>query len=372
MGMRDHIQKVNRRLWTKGTLLMLLCYFVTLLPCHAQRITARKQTINVGQVMYRQPVIVDFELHNNSNHSTIIDKVRTSCGCTTAEYPQGTIQGDANFTLRAIYDANQMGHFEKQIGVYTDGNNHPFILTLKGVVVEEVVDFVGDFPYRLGNLQVDQNSIAFEDVNRGDRPMAKIHILNTTDDVIEPVIMHLPDYMAAEVSPSKIRPGRSGVALLTLDTRKIHDYGLTQTTVYLGSKAGEKVSTDKAINISAVLLPGFSDLTEEQLAQAPHILMSTTTLNLGQFDAKKKKLKGEIDIQNIGHSILDLSHIQVYTVGLQVSLGKTKLAPGEYTKLKITAVVRDLRLVRNPRVLIITNDPTNPKVVVNVEAQFSK
>ena len=57
------------------------------------------------------------------------------------------------------------------------------------------------------------------------------------------------------------------------------------------------------------------------------------------------------------------------TVGLQVSLNKTKLAPGEYAKLKVTAVERDMRLVRNPRVLMITNDPEQPKVVIEVTAE---
>jgi len=54
---------------------------------------------------------------------------------------------------------------------------------------------------------------------------------------------------------------------------------------------------------------------------------------------------------------------------LQVSLNKTKLAPGEYAKLKITAVERDLKLVKEPRVLMITNDPEQPKVVIEVKTE---
>jgi hypothetical protein len=59
----------------------------------------------------------------------------------------------------------------------------------------------------------------------------------------------------------------------------------------------------------------------------------------------------------------------MFTVGLQVSLNKSKLAPGEYAKLKITAMERDLRLVRSPRVLMITNDPEQPKVVIEVKTE---
>ncbi|MBR7086375.1 MAG: DUF1573 domain-containing protein, partial [Prevotella sp.] len=169
-------------------------------------------------------------------------------------------------------------------------------------------------------------------------------------------------------SPSEIRAGRSGEVILTLDTRQIRDFGLTQTKVYLGSRPGDKVATNKEINISALLLPNFSDLTDAQLALAPQMQLSTTTLNLGPFDGKKK-LKGEIDIQNTGKSTLDISHIEMLTTGIQMSLNTTKLEPGEYAKLKITAVGKDLRLVQNPRILMITNDPNQPKVIINIKTE---
>lgn len=368
LKMRNKIFFKNFQQVAKSILLVLLCYCVSSRPCHAQHVEASNQIINVGQVMFRQPVIVDYQLVNKSNRPIYINKVRTSCGCTTVEYPEGAVRGDDTFTVRATYDAKQMGHFEKQIGLYIDDSCEPYILTLKGVVVEEVVDFVGDYPYKLGELLADQNFIEFDDVNRGDRPMAKIHILNNTDQTVQPVVMHLPDYIKAEVSPSQIRAGRSGVAILTLDTRQIRNFGLTQTTVYLGRNPGDKVAANKAIDISAVLLPSFSELTDVQLALAPQIQLSATTLNLGPFNGKKK-LKGEIDIQNIGKSELDISNMQMYTVGLQVSLNKTKLAPGEYAKLKITAVEHDLRLVQHPRVLMITNDPQHPKVVIDIKTE---
>ena len=357
---------MKNNLYRKVFAASLLC--LSCVTASAQRIEAKNQVLNVGQVMFRQPVVVDYELYNKSSRPLYISKVRTSCGCTTVDYPEGAVRSEDSFTVRATYDAKQMGHFEKQIGLYVDDSREPYILTLKGVVVEEVVDFVGDYPYKLGELLTDQNTIEFDDVNRGDRPMAKIHILNNTDQTVQPVVMHLPDYIKAEVSPSQIRAGRSGVAILTLDTRQIRDFGLTQTTVYLGRNPGDKVAANKAIDISAVLLPSFSDLTEVQLALAPQIQLSTTTLNLGPFNGKKK-LKGEIDIQNVGKSVLDISNMQMYTVGLQVSLNKSKLLPGEYAKMKITAVERDLRLVQNPRVLMITNDPQQPKVVIEVKTE---
>ena len=346
----------------------LLWSLFAVLTASAQRFEAKNQVINVGQVTFRQPVTVDYELRNKTSRALLIDNVRTSCGCTSVEYPQNSIRGDQDFTVRVVYDAKMMGHFEKQIGIYADGDNEPYILTLKGIVVEEVTDFVGNYPYQLGDLLVDQNTIEFEDVNRGDRPMVKIHILNNTDETVQPVIMHLPNYLLADISPSQIRPGRSGEVILTLDTRRIEDFGLMKTTVYLGRKPGDKVAPSKEINISALLLPNFNELTDAQLAIAPKIELSTTTLNLGPFSGKKK-LKGEIDIQNTGKSTLNISHVEMLTTGMQLSLSKTKLAPGEYAKLKISATEKGMRNVKEPRILMISNDPSRPKVIIDVKTE---
>ena len=58
------------------------------------------------------------------------------------------------------------------------------------------------------------------------------------------------------------------------------------------------------------------------------------------------------------------------TAGLEVSLAKTELKPGESTRLKITAEAEGLKNVKQqPRILMITNDPDNAKVVINVNAK---
>lgn len=74
---------------------------------------------------------------------------------------------------------------------------------------------------------------------------------------------------------------------MTLDSRKLKDMGLTQTSVYLGSFSGDRVHRSKEISVSAVLLPQFDNLTKAQLAVAPKLYISTDELNLGAFNGKK-------------------------------------------------------------------------------------
>ncbi len=336
-------------------------------PLFAQRITTSTEVIDCGQVMYNQPVTATFKLQNKGREDLMIQEVETSCGCTQADYPRQAIGGGKDFTVSATYDARQLGHFVKQILVFSNGSKEPLMLTLRGVVVTEITNYNGNYAYQMGVLKTDTTSIEFDDVNRGDRPTAEIHILNTSNQSVHPVVMHLPAYLTAEVSPSVISTGRGGVVKFTLDSQKLRDFGLTQTSVYLGANPGEKVSDEKEIDVSAVLLPGFQTMTQEQLEKAPQLELSQENLDLGAFAGKSKK-KGEIEIKNVGQGELDIRSLQMFTNGLQVSLNKMTIQPGETAKLKVTAESKILknRTKTRPRVLMITNDPRRPKVVVHI------
>ena len=102
-----------------------------------------------------------------------------------------------------------------------------------------------------------------------------------------------------------------------------------------------------------------------QKANAPQLELSDSTLDI-VFAGKSKK-SGEIVLTNKGRSQLDISSLQMFTRGLKVTLGKSRLQPGEQTKLKITAIAAELKKARAvPRVLMITNDPKHSKVVIAI------
>lgn len=345
--------------------LILLLSFVPM-GVAAQKIETESTLIDCGQIIFSQPLTSEFLMKNGGRRPLMIRDVKTDCGCTVVDYPRRAIASGETFSVKAVYDARTMGHFTKQIGVYSNASDDPLVLTLRGVVVDEKVDFSGQYPYTLGEVKTDLNDVEFDDVNRGDRPYQRIHLFNSSSETIEPVVMHLPSYLSAQVSPSRIAPGHAGVATLMLDPRKIRSNGLTQTSVYLGAYPGDKVSQKKEITVSAVVLPNFDNMTETQKEKAPVLEISTETLDLGAFDGKSKK-KGEITIANTGHSTLEISSLQMFTTGIEVSLNKTRIAPGETAKMKVTAIARQLKAARSkPRILMITNDPDHAKVVIKI------
>ena len=340
------------------------------LPASAQKITTQHEVVDCGQVKFRHPVTAEFVMKNEGNKPLVIHNMLKSCGCTEVEYPKKSIAAGESFVVKAVYDAKQMGTFNKQVCLYTNAADEPFILSMRGRVVSNVVDFAGPYNEMLGEIKSDVQEVEFDDVNRGDRPVQRIHIFNPTDQMMEPVVMHLPNYLQAQVSPSKVAPRHSAVVTLVLDSRKLRDLGLKQTSIYLGERPGDKIAPEKEIVVSSVLLPAFDNMTAAKKALAPKAELSTTNLDLGSF-GNRKKLKGEVLITNKGKSKLEIRSMQMFTMGLQVQLKKSKIEPGETVKMKVTVVKPDLKKSRakNPRILMITNDPDNAKVVVKIHVK---
>ncbi len=332
----------------------------------AQHVIVRQSTIDCGEVIYKHPVTAVFQLRNATKHSIRIEKVRTGCDCVAANYPGERIDKGKRFEFSTVYNATLLGHFRKPVEFYVQGDARPVTLWMQGVVVRDTIrSFDGKYPYRVGKLEVNKNEVEF-DVHKGDRQVQKIYIFNPTQDIVQPVMMHLPDYLSSICSPSKLSPGHAGVALLTLNSHRLHDFGLTQTSIYLGTSLGDQVSPDKEIVISAVLLPSEGYPSGHAVASVPKMYLSSNTLDLGSFGSKEE-LKGKIMITNKGKQTLEIRSLQMFTLGLKVFLNKTKIEPGKSADLKIIAMRSELEKSKSkPRILMITNDPDHEEVEISI------
>ena len=338
---------------------------VTFLEVSAQKLTIENTTVNCGRTGFEQPVTATFELRNKGMKRLVIESVKPDCGCTAVEFPKEVGAGD-KFTIKLTYDARQLGHFQKMAAVRSNGSKQPVYLTMKGVVVTEMVDYTGDYPFTMGDLLLDKDHLEYDDVNKGDSPVEEIHILNNGTTKMTPNVMHLPPYLSAIVKPETVAPGRTATISVMLDSEKLRDYGLTQTSVYIAKQLGEKVSADNEMSVSAVLLPDMKAFDAANKGQAPHLQISATDIDFTDFGGKAKK-SADITLTNTGQSALTISSLQMFTSGLKVTLGKREIAPGQSTVLKVTGFADDLSKVRTcPRILMITNDPDYAKVVINI------
>ena len=345
-------------------------YLLAFLPfdASAQKLESDNTTVDVGRTGYQMPITATFEFKNKGHRHLRISEVRPDCQCTSIEFPKEQIGAGDKFQIKMTYNARQLGHFDHQAAIYSNASKKPLYIRMKGVVQADYQDFSGTYPVEMGELRLDKDALEFDDVNKGFEQVQELHIYNNGSRVYQPNLMHLPSYLSAMVVPERLAPNRAGKITVTLHSDKLHDYGLTQTSVYLAGNPGDKVSPDHEISVSAVLLPPFADMTAEQRQCAPKLQMSKQNIDIS-FGGKKKK-SDVIELTNQGQTELDISSLQMFTGGITVSLGKSKLAPGQSTRLKVTAVRDELLKVKlRPRILMITNDPDKGKIVININAK---
>ena len=351
----------------KQILIAILLWTVGCLVGLAQpKATFDKKVHEFGVVLWKHPATATFTIKNDGDKPLVISNVTTSCGCTVADWTKTPIAPGATGTVSSTFDAKALGHFYKDIGVYCNAADRPIYLMIQGEVSADPKNYTLTHPFEIGAIRLNKDAIEFDDANKGDKPTMEILVANTTDEVYAPVLMHLPPYMEAVAVPERIGKKGTGKIKVTLDTDKLPKFGLTTATVYLSRFPGDKVGEENAIPVSAVLLPDFSHISQQQRLNPPAVELSTEELTLPPLAENEKKSQ-KIVVKNVGKSDLEITDLQVFNSALGVQLKRRVLKPGASTKMKITAYGKYLKKVKGtPRVLMITNDPNCPKIIVKV------
>ncbi len=330
-------------------------------------LTFKSDVVNVGELSFQQPRSITYEFTNTGTAPLLLTAVKPSCGCTSVEWPNSPIAPNQSARITATYDARMLGYFQKELEVHSNASAEPTYLTLQGRVVAAATDVEGDFPVDMGDVRLSTDSIIFDNVNRGDRPETSILVLNNTRKNIRPQLMHLPSYLTATYHPETLAGGRVGRIALRLNSEKMKSYGLNETTVYLSRQPGDKVTAENQLSVKAMLLPDFRHLSETDLQTAPLIVLSAENLDFSSAVGQKKNASQVITIGNAGERNLHISSVQLEGRALNISLSDRTIRPGKKAKLKVTLLTSHVKADDpEPRILLITNDPTHPKVVINI------
>lgn len=76
-----------------------------------------------------------FTFKNVSKKPVTLTNVKTSCGCTAADWPKEPIAKKKKGSIKVKYDSNRVGKFTKTIKVFIDGSDTPIQLEIKGTII---------------------------------------------------------------------------------------------------------------------------------------------------------------------------------------------------------------------------------------------
>lgn len=93
------------------------------------------RNIDVATIPYGVPKPVEFLVKNTTNEPLILIDVKSSCGCTVAEFSKEPVLPGGSTKIKATYNAKTEGEFYKIITVITNFDKENSVtLSIQGVV----------------------------------------------------------------------------------------------------------------------------------------------------------------------------------------------------------------------------------------------
>ena len=93
-----------------------------------------KKTHEFGTLKQGEPQTAVFKMTNKGGKPIIITNAEGSCGCTNIEYPKQPIKPGETISIKAIYDAEELGEFNKTVTLTMNIEDSRQILYIKGQV----------------------------------------------------------------------------------------------------------------------------------------------------------------------------------------------------------------------------------------------
>lgn len=96
-----------------------------------------KDTLSLGDIKQGKIILMKFPFYNSGKEPLILFDVRTSCGCTAADWPRKPVKVGATDALTVKFDSsNRKGDQQKLITVFSNSSECVKMLVFRGNVKE--------------------------------------------------------------------------------------------------------------------------------------------------------------------------------------------------------------------------------------------
>lgn len=97
----------------------------------------KTETIDLGKIQQGNPTVATFSVANIGMEPLIIEQANPTCGCTISDYTKEPIANGKAGTIKATYNAANVGAFEKHLTVKFAGVDQVKSITIKGEVLSK-------------------------------------------------------------------------------------------------------------------------------------------------------------------------------------------------------------------------------------------
>ncbi|MCX7696762.1 MAG: DUF1573 domain-containing protein [Bacteroidales bacterium] len=118
----------------KKTVVLFIFLLTGVLLSQEPIITFEKTTHDFGKIKKGSKVSCEFVFINTGKAPLFLSEPRSTCGCTVPSYPKEPIMPGQKNKIVVTYDAEEKGVFTKYVTVFSNAENSPVVLVIKGVV----------------------------------------------------------------------------------------------------------------------------------------------------------------------------------------------------------------------------------------------
>lgn len=311
-----------------------------------------------------------FKFVNTDSTAVVIERVATSCGCTTPTYSRRPIFGGGSGEVTISFDpTNRPGQFDKQINIWSgNGSNHNLI-TITGTVNPRPRTVEDDYPCLLGEgVRSNITHIAFGYIGQGRVKSMTIELMNTSQQRVRiDTVVTRSSGSAVIAMPLSIEPMEHATVTVTYDLKNRPHYGVMADQIRLQLN-GNNASVP--LSVAATGIDDFPRTTNRR--KAPQFGMQPMFHNFG-IAARGDRLEKSITITNYGSQPLVIRAVEPRpNTRTTLSAGTTIEAGGkiEFT-VQLLAGDDDWGQLFGG-VVIIASDPERPMRELRLSADLQQ
>ncbi len=299
-----------------------------------------------------------------------VEEVKTSCGCTIAEYSKEAVKPNEKGFVKATFDPTmKKGEFNKSITV--KANTVPFyhLLDITGIVTPRAQGPTDWYPNKFGHLRMTTNHFAMDKVKTNSAKTTSTKIYNEGNETIKLLGFENPPYVKFTPSKMEIQPGETIELLATLDGKTINDYGFIFTEAKMSTTDPDLKQV--GIFISANVEEFFPDTSKKFMNKAPRAAIVSTVHDFGTIK-DNEHVSTIFEIKNTGKTNL-IIHKAKADCGCTVpKLEKTILKPGESGNVSVIYNPTNKTGLQSKNVQVMMNDPRQPMINLTIKANVLK
>lgn len=312
------------------------------------------------------PVSHTFKFKNTATTPIVIERVVTSCGCTTPEYSRQPVRPGQESQITITYDPDgRPGRFSREVNIITGGGKNRNTITIKGVVNPRPHTIADDYAYDFGHgLRGSTSHKGFSYVAQGTTKSVVVDIANES---AAPIALGYEweekSGLLSVALPAKLEPEERAQMTLTYDLTSKEHYGELLDKIRL-TIDGKRATM--SLTASGTGIDKFPENLRGQ--KVARFGLSPAFYNFGRV-SRDMDLTTTITIVNQGDADLIVRSVEPRKhITTDLKAGTVVPARGEH-KFKVTLVVgeKDGGDVFGT-LTIVANDPERPMREIRLSA----